>query len=352
MNKFDYIVVGQGLAGTVLIYKLLQLGKSVCLIDKERMSAASMVALGAYNPLVLKRFTPCWKIEYQLPELYDFIRSFEDSFHCTIHQPFKLLRKFVSIEEQNLWLEKSEGMRLKPYMKSTFIRNNYKHLKAGFGFGEVTNSGRVFLPLMISTLRSHMKEHSLVIDDIFSFADLDVNQNKVRYKDVEADHIVFCEGYRMSKNPYFNYLPLNSTKGELLTVKLKNAQVEELIKSGVYLMPLGNDLYRVAATFNNGVNDEVCTVEGKNELLVKLSKLVDESPQVVNHQAGIRPTVKDRRALIGVHPEHSNMFIFNGLGTRGILLAPYLAKQLISFIEDLSPLDPEVNIKRFEAMHT
>lgn len=352
MNKFDYIIVGQGLAGTVLIYKLLQLGKSVCLIDREHTSAASMVALGAYNPMVLRRFTPCWNVEYQLPDLYDFIKSFENTFHCTIHQPFKLLRKFISIEEQNLWLEKSEGMRLKPYMNSSFVENNYKHLKADLGFGEVTNSGRVFLPLMISTLRSHLKEHSIVIDDIFSFADLDLTHNKVRYKNIEADNIVFCEGHRMTKNPYFNYLPLHTTKGELLTVKLKNTQVEELIKSGVYLMPLGNDLYRVAATFNNGVNDELCTVEGKNELLLKLSKLVDECPEVVNHQAGIRPTVKDRRALIGVHPEHSKMFVFNGLGTRGILLAPYLAKQLISFIEDQVSIDPEVNIKRFEAMHS
>lgn len=352
MKKFDYIVVGQGLAGSVLIFNLIKRGKSICLVDKKNLSASSLVAPGAYNPLVLKRFTPCWKVEEQLPQLYDFLSDFESQYNCKIHKPLKLWRKFQSVQEQNLWLEKSEKKRLQPFMNTSFIANPYASIKAPFGFGEVNDAGRVFLPKMINTLRLDLEQNHRVLDEVFHFPDLHLFDNGVKYKDVIADKIVFCEGHRMSENPHFSYLPLMRTKGELLTVRLKTLQMEELLKSSISVLPLGNDLYKVAATFNWEDKDELCTAEAREELLTKLETLVDEKPEVVCHEAGLRPTVKDRRALLGVHPTRSSMFLFNGLGTRGLLLAPCLSLQLIEFMESNKALDDEVDIKRFENMYT
>lgn len=351
MKKFDYIIVGQGLAGSVLVFNLLQRGKSICLVDKENLSASSLVAPGAYNPLVLKRFTPCWKVEQQLPDLYAFLSAFEEKFDCIIHKPLKLWRKFQSVQEQNLWLEKSEKKRLEPFMNTNFITNPYSSIKAPFGFGEVKDAGRVFLAKMIKTTRLFLEKNYKVMDELFDYSELHVVDDGVKYKNVEAEKIVFCEGHRMSSNPYFDYLPLMRTKGELLTVRLQSNQINELIKSSIAVLPLGDNLYKVGATFNWEEKDELCTEEAKQELLKKLASLVDEEPEIVNHEAGIRPTVKDRRALLGVHPDHPRMFLFNGLGTRGLLLAPNLSLQLIEFMESNASLDDEVNIKRFENMY-
>ena len=100
MKKFDYIIVGQGLAGSVLCFRLRRLGKSVCVIDKYREHTSSKVAAGAYNPMVLKRFTPCWRVEEQLDPMYSFINEFESHYNTQIHQPLKLWRKFQSVQEQ------------------------------------------------------------------------------------------------------------------------------------------------------------------------------------------------------------------------------------------------------------
>ena len=348
MKQFDYIIVGQGLAGTILCFRLRQLGKSVYVIDKHREVTSSKVAPGAYNPMVLKRFTPCWKVEEQLKPLYTFISEFESHYTTQIHQPLKLWRKFQSVQEQNLWLEKSENKRLTSFMNPVFIKNPYDLLKADFGFGEVNHSGRVVLSKMISILRADLIQTSSLLDEDFDFQSLVLHKDKVVYRSICADKIVFCEGHRLSDNPYFNYLPLMRTKGELITVKLKGLNISEHIKSNISILPLGQDVYKVGATFNWDDKDENCSEEAKKELLDKLRDLVNVEPQIIKHEAGLRPTVKDRRALLGAHPEHDNMYVFNGLGTRGLLISPFLCLQLIHFMEDNLSLDIEVDVKRYE----
>jgi hypothetical protein len=351
MKHYDYLIVGQGLAGTVLAFKLIQQGKNIFIIDKHRDYTSSKIAPGAYNPMVLKRFTPCWKVEEQLDPLKQFIDDFETSFQDKIHIPMPLWRKFQSVQEQNLWMEKSESARLKPFMEPRFISNPHQHIQADFGFGQVNNSGRVILPKMIQLFRDRMIKESLFLDEDFNPEDLELN-NLVRYKDISADKIVFCEGHRMTLNPMFAHLPMLPTKGELITVRINDLKVEQHIKTGISLLPLGDDLYKVGATFNWVEKDEIPTEAAKVDLVNKLKALVDLDVELVNHQAGLRPAVKDRRALVGQHPEHSQVYVFNGLGSRGLLISPYLANQLIAHMEESIALNPEVDINRFAKEYT
>lgn len=348
MKQFDYIIVGQGLAGTVLAFNLRRKGKCVFVIDEYRESTSSKIAPGAYNPMVLKRFTLCWKVEEQLAPLYQFIENFEESFGEKVHTSLKLWRKFYSVQEQNLWLEKSEKARLSPFMNPSFIANPYNNICADFGFGEVTNAGRVQLSKVISLFKEQLVNEDCFLNEEFDYNAFEIRSTEVNYKTITAGKIVFCEGHRLTNNPFFNYLPLMRTKGELITVELKGLQVDELIKSNISILPLGGDVYKVGATFNWEDKDEICTAQAKEELLNKLKDLVNVEPKLVKHEAGLRPTVKDRRALLGSHPKHDNVIVFNGLGTRGLLISPYLSLQLIDFMEKGISLDPEVDIKRYE----
>ncbi|PDH47200.1 MAG: FAD-dependent oxidoreductase [Bacteroidetes bacterium MED-G21] len=348
MKEFDYIIVGQGIAGTVLAFQLRLKGKHVFVIDKNRDFTSSKIAPGTYNPMVLKRFTPCWKVEDQLTPLYDFLDAFETSFNTSIHVPLKLWRRFASIQEQNLWLEKSDHHRLVPFMKPSFISNPHKDINADFGFGEVKKSGWVDFLKLISIFKHRLISEGCFLDEEFDYNSMLIGKNTISYKSISAQKIVFCEGHRLTNNPFFNYLPLMRTKGELITVKLEGLNVQELIKSNITLLPLGDDVYKVGATFNWDDKDEICSVKAREELLAKLKELVNKNPVVINQYAGLRPTVKDRRALLGAHPNHDNIIVFNGLGTRGLLISPYLAIQLIEFMEKGVALDPEVDIKRYK----
>jgi len=172
----------------------------------------------------------------------------------------------------------------------------------------------------------------------------------VIYKNYKATHIVFAEGFGLKQNPFFNYLPLDGTKGELLTIHAPELKIDFVLKSSVFLIPLGNDLYRLGATYNWKDKTTQITTSGKEELLQKLKRFLKCEFTIVNHFSGMRPTVNDRRPLIGQHPKHENIYILNGLGTRGVMIGPYVAKKLYDTIENCGNLDKEIDIRRYDKL--
>ena len=169
----------------------------------------------------------------------------------------------------------------------------------------------------------------------------------MNYKNVKAKNIVFAEGFGMHSNPFFNYLPLDGTKGELFIIKAPDLDLDVIINTSVFILPLGNHLFKVGATYNWKDKSNLPTEEGKLELLTRINEILDCDFEIIEHFAGVRPTVRDRKPLIGTHPIQERMHILNGLGTRGVMLAPAMAKALFEFIENQIPLDKEIDIKRF-----
>ena len=113
-------------------------------------------------------------------------------------------------------------------------------------------------------------------------------------------------------------------------------------------MPIEKDLFWVGANFDRKDKTSKPTKSGKDWILIKLKSLLDCTFEVVDHKAAIRPTVKDRRPLLGSHPKQKNLYIFNGLGSRGVLMGPLLAKWMYKFVVEKKKLYPELAIDRFE----
>lgn len=113
-------------------------------------------------------------------------------------------------------------------------------------------------------------------------------------------------------------------------------------------MPLGNQLFKVGATYEWDQLNDIPSEEGKFELTKKLNSIISSPYNIVSHDAGVRPSVIDRRPVIGAHPKHNNIYVFNGLGTKAVMLAPYFAKQFVNYLQNNTPLDKEVDINRFK----
>ena len=194
---------------------------------------------------------------------------------------------------------------------------------------------------------AYLQTHDNFIKDTLDYNNLIINENVVSYKNITANHIVFCEGFGLKANPYFNNLPLNGTKGELIKIKAPKLKMEFSLKASVFLIPEGNDVYSVGATYNWEDKTNSPTEEAKDELVSKVKSFLKCDFEVVGQKAGIRPTVKDRRPLVGTHKKYKNIHVLNGLGTRGVMIGPYVAKQLYNNIEKGVSLNPEIDISRF-----
>ena len=342
----DFIVVGLGLAGTAFCENLRKNNKTFVVFN-DRSQTSSRVAGGLYNPVILKRFTLSWRADEQLPVATKFYTELEQFLKVSFDEKLNVLRKFASIEEQNLWFEATDKDKLKAYLDTKLVNNENALLKIPFQFGKVLETGRLNTKFLFDSYEGWLRKENRLLTGTFNYNELDIEQDVVTYKDIKAKNVVFTEGYGMMQNPFFNYLPMQGSKGEYIVIRAKGLKESNIIKSSIFLIPLGNDLYKVGATYHRKDKDNVVTKEAKNELITKLETLLDCPYEIVDHMAGMRPTVKDRRPLVGQHPKYNNLWLLNGFGSHGITIAPWAATSLYNRIEKEMPLLEEMDIARF-----
>lgn len=342
----DYLIVGCGLAGISFAEKALQHNKTIVVVDNDSQNS-SKIAGGLYNPVILKRFSEVWEAQAQLVTMNEFYTQLKPKIGRQFDFKMPIVRKFFSVEEQNNWFAASDKPALAPFLSTQLHFKEYKGITAPFGYGEVLHTGYVDTASLLESYRNYLIENHRFRQESFDYAAIVFEEDSVRYKDVQAKHIIFAEGFGLHANPYFNQLPLDGTKGELFIIKASDLDLDVIVNTSVFILPLGNDLFKVGATYNWKDKTDLPTEEGKAELVERIQEIISCDFEIITHFAGVRPTVRDRRPLVGTHAIHNRIHILNGLGTRGVMLGPDMAKALYNAIENQIPLPKEIDIQRF-----
>ncbi|TRX22856.1 FAD-binding oxidoreductase [Flavobacterium franklandianum] len=342
----DYLIIGSGLAGISFSEMALLNHKSILVMDNNSQNS-SKIAGGLYNPVILKRFSEVGHAKEHLLIMNEFFANLERKLDCKVDYKLPILRKFFSIEEQNNWFSASDKLNLAPFLSTNLISRKYSAIDSPFGYGEVLQTGYVDTAFLLRKYKDYLITNKLFVEESFDYALLQEEINGIRYKDFQARHIIFAEGFGMHANPYFNNLPLDGTKGELFVIKAPALDLDVIMNTSVFILPLGNDLFKVGATYNWKDKTDIPTEEGKAELIEKIKEIIKCDFEIIDHLAGVRPTVKDRKPLVGTYSNNNSIHILNGLGTRGVMLGPAMAKALFENIEYQKPLDRTIDIRRF-----
>ena len=342
----DYLVVGFGLAGLAFTSILERNNKTFHVIDNNPDLPLRVIG-GMHNPVILKRFSPAWKAHEMWQKSKRTYQYFEQKFQKEYFQPFPIYRVLQSVEEQNNWAVASDKAVMNQYMFPNIVNQNIEGIHAPFGFGELHDVGRVKGEDILADYKNYLIQSNLFTQGTFDYQGIVFHANNLEYQGNTYNHIVFSEGYKISSNPFFKYLPMKESKGEMLIVQVPDLQTDHAFKSGCFMVPLGNQLFIVGATYHWDDKTFDLTSQGQAELEEKLQAFLKLPYQILDYKAGIRPTVLDRRPLLGKHPQHKNLAVLNGLGTRGIIYAPALAEMLFEHLESDMPLDPELHIERY-----
>jgi glycine/D-amino acid oxidase-like deaminating enzyme len=342
----DFIIVGAHLAGIAFAETVVRNGKSFLLITDNSQNC-SLAAAGIYNPLVIRRMKLIPNAQQYITYMKSFYASLEQKLGVKIDFGVPIYRQFVSAEERSLWLKSIHDPELAPFLDSRLIDKLTDALPSSFGFGKVLYSGYLNTRVLISAYWKYAKSKGCLLEETFNHELLIIHPELLEYNGVFARHIVFAEGFGLKNNPYFGNLPLNGFKGELLIVSAPDLKLSVGIKGDLFVLPIGNGLYKVGSTYEKGVDSSRPTATARNELSRKFANMVGCSYQIVDHYAGIRPTAADYKPLIGTHHRYKNIHLLNGLGSRGVLLAPNLAKELFESIETGNPLKREINFGRY-----
>lgn len=346
------LIVGQGVAGSVLAWTLHGRGKHVRLVGNSRGPTASLAAAGIVNPLTGRKLVRTWKAE----QLFPFLNTFYSDLERQLGQQFlyqtDIYRPYRSIGEQNTYLAQTADPGIAAFVRASSDDDRFRpYIHNPFGGLTVTGSGWVDTRRLLASVRTYFQTLGLYTEAHCSIDELVLNPDSVVWKGETYDVIIFCEGPVGEQNPFFNWLPYSPVKGQLLEIVSDEYALPEIINQGVFILPYGSGRCRVGATYSWHDLDWQTTDEGKRFLVEKLNGLLKTPYQIVDQWAGIRPATKDRRPFIGLHPQHRTVGIFNGLGTKGLSLAPYFAGQFADFLDGRKDLEREVNIERFFSLY-
>ncbi len=344
MNTVDYIIVGDGYAGLFFAHQLIRNNKSFVLFSEGRKSA-SQVSAGIINPVVLKKFTTFWKAQEQINFLKSSLQEIEKYTGENYLVDAPIHRIFHDENEQKLWLKKSENEEL-----SYFLDKNFDHIegvKNDFLTGKVNQSARLDVNGFFTGLFNFLEDNGFLRKEKFNYQEL--NTENSEYKNFRFKNILFCEGMGVTKNPFFSDIPVNPNKGHHIKVKLSQKIPGNItVKKKHFLFPVDNELYFYGGTYDREQLHDQVDDSAEEQLKKGLSEIYSSGFDIADVNVGFRPTVKDRRPIIGRHPQHPHLYVFNGLGARGILNGCYFSKSLYDFIEEGIPLPSEVSLDRFK----
>jgi glycine oxidase len=351
--QFDHIIVGQGLAGTCLALQLIRQGKKIIVFDEPEKNRASAVAGGLFNPITGKRLTKSWNADEIFAYLFTFYKEAELSLDRQFFYPQPVYQPFISIEEQNDWMARSEGRELKNLIDRVFTSSAYGSQSYDeFGGIRINQTGYLDTNLFMRSVRNLLEKQHAYQEKFFNSDRLRISNDKVSYENLDASSIIFCQGIGSLNGPIFGWVPIIPLKGETITISLSE-KPKAIFNRGVYILPRGiGNHYLVGATYKPNDSTDGVTSEAKAEMEEKATSLIKMRFLTITQNWGVRPSTKDRRPILGSHPLHKNVVIFNGLGTKGVSLAPYFSDLLANWLEGKAEIPWEVNIERFKALYS
>ncbi len=345
MKQYNYIIVGQGIAGTLLAYFLLKAGKDVVIIDEQHKGAASKVAAGIINPVTGRRIVKSWRIDDLLPFAEATYRQIEQEFDLNIYHQKNILRSFDNNKQFTDWSVKSVREDMCDYISDECETEHLQGIiRPHYAWGEIHDTARVDLPLLIDIFRNFFIQKNILFTDNFNYEKIIIEDHHIIYNDLKSPKIIFCEGWRSRFNPYFNDLPHEAAKGESLIIRIPDVALNQMIKSGIFIVPTVDDRYWVGSTYAWDDLNDTPTEAARTDLLQRLDKVLEVPYEVLEHHAAVRPVFKHRRPVMGWHKTFSQLGIFNGLGTKGASIAPYWAAHFCEHLCTGTPLDAEVDV--------
>ncbi len=331
-SDFDDIVAGQGLAGSLLALALERRGRRVLVVDDGHRGAASLVAAGLVNPVTGMRLTPTAGIESFLPKAVAVYRELEARFGEPLYHELAMYRAYENECERVLKARRAgEPAQARWFGPDLAPGEAHASLRNPLGGFMIRGGGWVDLPALLRVVRTHFMNQGRLVAERLDPAAVEPLAGGVCWRQVRARRVFFCEGAAVRFNPWFADLGWQPAKGEFITCEAPGFDGPPFaVKHGVQAIPLGGGRWRVGSNYEWEKLDETPTAAVRDTLLAVFEKLFVRAPAatVVDHRAGIRPAAKGAKPVVGAHPKHPSLLVFNGFGAKGCTWIPAYAEAM------------------------
>ncbi|MCU0442975.1 MAG: FAD-binding oxidoreductase [Bacteroidia bacterium] len=330
--KVDCLIIGQGIAGSVLAWQLHKRGYTLAMVDENTAFTSSKIAAGMFNPINTKRFTVAENALQQFALALNEYAEMEQQLGLSFVHQNPIYHVFGSVKEANDYSTKLEHPFFAQYTNPNPTIE--PSVVSPYGAFETQLSGWIDLPTMLSGIRSWLEQTHIVLTEKMNFEDLVATPTEWVYKDIRAANIISCEGIGLNQNPYFNSTSIIPCRGEVITFSAPTLALKRVVKKGIYIVPLGNGLFKCGSTYKWENGSTELHPADVTELLNKVKSLIETEIDITLHNAAcaIRPTTINRQAFWLQHIQYKNMYAINGLGTKGVVNGPTIIRQFLDTV--------------------
>ncbi|MDP0495204.1 MAG: FAD-dependent oxidoreductase [Verrucomicrobiota bacterium JB024] len=342
----NILIVGQGIAGSVLADKLLARGHRVTVVDDGHRTSSTRVAAGMVNPLAGKRLALSPGSDWLLPAARDYFAALEARTGERLFHPLPIRRILRNAQEATQFAKRREDPAYAPYVGEFSPPGSLEGVDDPQGSFTTLGGGYVASGPLLAALRHILREAGALVEAEFRHADLRVEKDAAHWQGRRYGTVVFCEGMRLRDNPWFRDIPTDPVKGEILDLALPGPPPAEVLNKGKWLLPTATGELRLGATYARDRLDMEPTAAGREELLKAFRNIYpqDRGERVTGHVAGVRVCTRDNQPLIGRHQQFPILTLFNGFGSKANSLVPGWAEVFTAYLEGAgtlpSALDP------------
>lgn len=322
----DVLILGQGLAGTLLGCELERRGIDFRIKDPGHGSAATLVAAGMVNPITGRRLVKSWRVDQLLPLARETYRELGVSLGIPLWRDFHLRRFFADDRERDTFTLKFQHGELQPYAR--------EHGPDSFW---IEGAGQVNVRELLRLSRQRWSGRGW----------LSVGAARLDDARREAQVVIDCRGAATTAEAAFAFVPWEFAHGEVLEVEVAGLDPSVILNRRHWVLPEPGGRAWVGATHVPGVARAAPTEQGRTDLMRSASGLLGRDYRVLAHHAGVRVTLPDKLPVIGRDPAQPSAGVFNALGAKGVLWAPWLARQWADHLASGAPFDPAVDVGRF-----
>ena len=345
--QVDYLIIGQGICGTMLSWFLKKERRSFQIIDDNNENASSKIAAGIINPVTGRRYAYTWMIEDVMPFAVQVCEEIGNYLGTNLVSPKSIIDFFPSPQMRNAFIERLTEN--DTYLHSFPDQNHFnQYFNYDFGCGEIRPAFTIHLHVLLSLWRKSLLELNSIREETFDLNELRIEKEYISYQNITAQKIIFCEGVNATTNPWFEMLPYAPNKGEALIIECDELTNEHIFKKGLMLAPLPEEnIYWIGSNYQWEFENDQPSQQFYQYATTVLNGWLRKPYKVLAHKAAVRPATLERRPFVGFHPLFPNVGILNGMGTKGTSLAPFFAQQLTQHLVHNFPIAPEADVHRF-----
>ena len=346
-RSVEILVIGQGISGSFLQFELEQAGLTHLVIDEALPHTASRIAAGLINPVTGRRLVTTWIIDELLSFAREAYERLGEVLGSSFFSPVTVVDFFPIAQMRLAFLNRLEEGG--PYLRlPEEERDRLDQYQYDLGYGMIGPCYLVNVPGLLDACRRRMNGLGVLMEERFEAEELVVTGDGVKYRDIEARRVVFCNGVAGFESPYFSRLPFAPNKGEALIVEVPGLNMKDMVaKKGISLVPWRDDLYWAGSSYEWSFDHAEPTELFRQRTEAALGGWLKLPFRTLEHLAAVRPATLERRPFVGFHPAFAAVGILNGMGTKGCSLAPYFAHELVQHVLTGRPIRADADVRRF-----